>query len=98
MLDFYADWCVSCKELEHFTFSDPAVRKQLETTTLLQVDVTANTPDDKALMKRFGIFGPPAIILFDASGNEIPGSRVVGFLDAKPFLDHLDLYLTRRLP
>ncbi len=98
MLDFYADWCVSCKELEHFTFSDPAVRKQLETTTLLQVDVTANTPDDKALMKRFGIFGPPAIILFDASGNEISGSRVVGFLDAKPFLDHLDLYLTRRLP
>ncbi len=89
MLDFYADWCVSCKELEHFTFSDPAVRKQLETTTLLQVDVTANTPDDKALMKRFGIFGPPAIIFFDASGNEIPGSRVVGFLEAKPFLDHL---------
>lgn len=98
MLDFYADWCVSCKELEHFTFNDPAVCKQLETMTLLQVDVTANTPDDIALMKRFGIFGPPAIIFFDASGNEIPGSRVVGFVEAKPFLDHLDLYLTRNLP
>ncbi|MBM3163103.1 MAG: protein-disulfide reductase DsbD [Chlorobi bacterium] len=93
MLDFYADWCVSCKELEHFTFSDPSVRKQLETMTLLQVDVTSNTAEDKALMKRFSIFGPPAIIFFNASGKEIQGSRIVGFVEAKPFLDHLGRYL-----
>ncbi|MBM3423247.1 MAG: protein-disulfide reductase DsbD [Chlorobi bacterium] len=93
MLDFYADWCVSCKELEHFTFSDPAVRKQLDRMTLLKVDVTANTPDDKALMKRFSIFGPPALIFFDQSGSEIPGSRVVGFVEADSFYDHLERFI-----
>lgn len=93
MLDFYADWCVSCKELEHFTFSDPAVRKQLDRMTLLKVDVTANTPDDKALMKRFSIFGPPALIFFDQSGSEIPGSRVVGFVEANSFYDHLERFI-----
>ncbi|MBN1279382.1 MAG: protein-disulfide reductase DsbD [Chlorobiaceae bacterium] len=93
MLDFSADWCVSCKELEHFTFSDPAVRKQFDGMTLLKVDVTANTPDDKALMKRFSIFGPPALIFFDQSGSEIPGSRVVGFVEAKPFLEHLEGFI-----
>jgi len=96
MLDFYAEWCVSCKELEHFTFSDPQVKKQLETMTLLQVDVTANSAADKALMKRFSIFGPPAIIFFDASGQEIQGSRVAGFVEAKPFLDHLERYIPAR--
>jgi thiol:disulfide interchange protein DsbD len=96
MLDFYADWCVSCRELEHFTFSDPSVRKRLETMTLLQVDVTANSAEDKALMKRFSIFGPPAIIFFDASGQEIQGSRIAGFVKAKPFLDHLSRYLPDR--
>ncbi len=96
MLDFYADWCVSCKELEHFTFSDPEVRKRMESMTLLQVDVTANSAEDKALMKRFSIFGPPAIIFFDASGQEIQGSRVVGFVEAKPFVDHLERYIPAR--
>jgi len=96
MLEFYAEWCVSCKELEHFTFSDPQVKKQLETMTLLQVDVTANSAADKALMKRFSIFGPPAIIFFDASGQEIQGSRVAGFVEAKPFLDHLERYIPAR--
>ncbi|WP_292004720.1 protein-disulfide reductase DsbD [Chlorobium sp.] len=93
MLDFYADWCVSCKELEHFTFSDPEVRKRMESMTLLQVDVTSNSAEDKVLMKRFSIFGPPAIIFFDASGQEIQGGRVVGFIEAKPFIDHLSRYL-----
>lgn len=96
MLDFYADWCVSCKELDHFTFSDPEVRKRMESMTLLQVDVTANSAEDKALMKRFSIFGPPAIIFFDASGREIQGSRIAGFVKAKPFLDHLGRYVPVR--
>ena len=93
MLDFYADWCVSCKELEHFTFNDPAVRKRLKNMVLLQVDVTSNSVGDKAMMKRFSVFGPPAIIFFDASGRDIEGGRVVGFVEAKPFLDHLSRHL-----
>src|SRR6202008_342163 len=86
MLDFYADWCVSCKEMERFTFSQPAVGARLKTVRLLQVDVTANSADDKALMKRFGLFGPPGIILFDAAGKEIPHGRVIGFLAPEPFV------------
>jgi len=88
MLDFYADWCVSCKEMERFTFSQPAVGGKLKQVKLIQVDVTANNADDKALMKRFGLFGPPGIILFNG-GKEIPNSRVIGFLAAEPFLQHL---------
>src|SRR5206468_5604894 len=65
MLDFYADWCVSCKEMEKLTFVDPAVKARLANTLLLQVDVTANDQDDRAMLKRFGLFGPPGIILFD---------------------------------
>ena len=68
MLDFYADWCVSCKEMERFTFSDPEVQAQLDGMLLLQADVTANNDDDKALLKRFSLFGPPGIIFFDAAG------------------------------
>ena len=64
MLDFYADWCVSCKEMERFTFSEPQVEARLKQVRLLQVDVTANGDDDRALMKKFGLFGPPGIILF----------------------------------
>jgi thiol:disulfide interchange protein DsbD len=90
MLDFYADWCVSCKEMEKFTFSDAKVQQSLANVTLLQVDVTANTPDDKALMKRFGLFGPPGIIFFDKSGNEIKDNRIVGFVEADAFMGHLD--------
>ncbi|RTY34822.1 protein-disulfide reductase DsbD [Chlorobium phaeovibrioides] len=86
MLDFYADWCVSCKELEHVTFGDPAVMKQLGSMTLLQADVTANSEDDRLLMKRFSVFGPPAIVFFDQAGTEIPGSRVVGFVPPEDFL------------
>ncbi|GJJ05521.1 thiol:disulfide interchange protein DsbD [Duganella rhizosphaerae] len=93
MLDFYADWCVSCKEMERFTFSKPAVSGKLKQVRLIQVDVTANSADDKALMKRFGLFGPPGIILFNG-GKEIPNSRVIGFLAPEPFVQHLSRHLT----
>ena len=96
MLDFYADWCVSCKEMEKFTFHDPKVMAQLKSMTLLQVDVTANTADDLALMKRFGLFGPPGIIFFDRTGKEIADSKVVGFLDAILFLDHINKFVNRK--
>jgi len=89
MLDFYADWCVSCKEMERFTFSQQAVKDKMAKIRVLQVDVTANNADDKALMKRFGLFGPPGMILFK-DGQEVPGSRVIGFMKAEPFLNHLN--------
>jgi len=88
MLDFYADWCVSCKEMEKFTFADPAVAAKLKEFTLLQADVTANNADDKALLKRFGLFGPPGIIFFK-DGKEIAGLRVVGYQPAEQFLPTL---------
>lgn len=90
MLDFYADWCVSCKEMEKFTFADAGVQARLSGFTLLQADVTANTADDKALLARFGLFGPPGIIFFDAKGQEIKGLRVVGYQEAPVFLKNLD--------
>lgn len=91
MLDFYADWCVSCKEMEAFTFSDPKVQAALAGMTLLQVDVTANSLADRDLLKRFRLFGPPGIVFFDASGREIPGLRVIGFQGADRFLETLAL-------
>jgi thiol:disulfide interchange protein DsbD len=90
MLDFYADWCVSCKEMERFTFADPAVQAKLAGFTLLKADVTENTPDDKALLARFGLFGPPGIIFFAAGGKEVLGVRVVGYQEAASFLRTLD--------
>ena len=89
MLDFYADWCVSCKEMEKLTFTDPQVKATLENMLLLQVDVTANNEDDKALLKRFNLFGPPGIIFFDAQGREINGGRVIGYQNADKFLASL---------
>ena len=89
MLDFYADWCVSCKEMEKLTFVDPAVKAKLAGTVLLQVDVTANDAADRAMLKRFGLFGPPGIILFDRGGREIPDSRVIGYQDSNKFLASL---------
>jgi thiol:disulfide interchange protein DsbD len=89
MLDFYADWCVSCKEMEKLTFVDARVRTRLDGTLLLQADVTANDAHDKALLKRFGLFGPPAIILFGNDGRELPDSRVIGFQPAERFLGSL---------
>ncbi len=90
MLDFYADWCVSCKEMERFTFSDAAVQAKLAGFTLLKADVTANSAEDKALLARFGLFGPPGIIFFDKSGKELAGKRVVGFQSAADFLKTLN--------
>ena len=91
MLDFYADWCVSCKEMEKLTFTDPRVRARFDNMVLLQADVTANTPDDKALLKRFRLFGPPGIIFFGNDGAEAAGGRVVGYQDADKFLGSLDV-------
>jgi len=91
MLDFYADWCVSCKEMERFTFSDAGVKKRLANFVLLKADVTENNEDDKALLKRFSLFGPPGIIFFSKQGREINGLRVIGFLDAERFSATLDL-------
>lgn len=85
MLDFYADWCVSCKEMERFTFTDTAVRQRLAGALLLKADVTANSADDRALLKRFNLFGPPGTIFFDAQGRELAAQRVVGFEDARRF-------------
>jgi thiol:disulfide interchange protein DsbD len=89
MLDFYADWCVSCKEMERFTFSDAAVQARLKDTVLLQADVTANDTEDKALLQRFQLFGPPATLFFDTQGKERADYRVTGYQDATQFLQSL---------
>lgn len=86
MLDFYADWCVACKELELFTFSDPRVQAALKDAVLLQADVTKNTENDAALLKRFNLFGPPGIIFFDTDGEELKQMKVIGFQNADRFL------------
>jgi len=91
LLDFYADWCVTCKEMERFTLSDPQVQARLAGMALLRVDVTANSAEDKVLLKRFRLFGPPGIIFFDANGREIEGLRVVGYQSPGKFLRSLDL-------
>jgi thioredoxin:protein disulfide reductase len=85
MLDFYADWCVSCKEMEHNTFTEQDVHDALATTVLLQADVTANDAEDRALLKHFGIFGPPTIAFYGADGVERRNFRVVGFMKAAEF-------------
>jgi thioredoxin:protein disulfide reductase len=85
MLDFYADWCVSCKEMEHYTFTDQAVQDALANTTLLQADVTKNDENDQALLRHFGIFGPPTIAFYGADGAERRNFRVVGFMKAAEF-------------
>jgi thioredoxin:protein disulfide reductase len=93
MLDFYADWCVSCKEMERFTFSDPQVRARLTGMTLLRADVTAGSAEDRAFLKRYRLFGPPGIVFFDAGGREIEGLRVIGYQPPDKFLKSLDLAL-----
>jgi len=90
MVDFYADWCVSCKEMEKYTFSDASVQRVLTNTVLLQADVTADDDIDKTLMKKFGIFGPPSILFFGVDGKERRNHRVVGFMKPGPFRDHVE--------
>lgn len=89
MLDFYADWCVSCKEMERFTFSDARVKERFGQMLLLQIDVTANNADDRAMLKRFDLFGPPGIMFFDADGRELAQRRVIGYQDADKFISTL---------
>ena len=96
MLDFYADWCVSCKEMERYTFTDPAVQSRLANMVKLQADVTAGSADHQALLKRFRLFGPPGIIFFDPAGREIQGLRVIGFQAADKFTTVLDQALGLR--
>ncbi|MGX5660871.1 protein-disulfide reductase DsbD [Castellaniella ginsengisoli] len=89
MLDFWAEWCISCKEMDRFTFTDPIVKSRLKDVILLKADVTANNADDQALLKRFSLFGPPGIIFFDKEGKEID-FQVIGFQSPKRFLRSLD--------
>jgi len=96
MLDFYADWCISCKEMEVFTFSDPGVQKALDNVVLLQADVTPNDEKDIALYKHFGIIGPPSIMFFDTDGNERKNYRVVGFMPADQFSQHVKRALKKQ--
>jgi len=89
MLDFYADWCVSCIEMERYTFTDPGVQAALADTVLLQADVTANDGQDQALLQRFGVYGPPTIIFFGPDGRQREGYEVVGYMKAAEFAAHV---------
>lgn len=89
MLDYYADWCISCKEMEAYTFSEPQVQQALANMVLLQADVTKMNDDDKALLERFDLIGPPAILFFDTQQQERSAMRVVGYLNAEQFITHL---------
>ncbi len=91
MVDFYADWCVSCKEMERFTFSDPRVVERLKGVRLLQIDVTDNTEADRKVLKRFNLFGPPGIIFLDRDGVE--RGRVVGYQPPEKFLQSIEAAL-----
>jgi len=93
MLDFYADWCVSCKEMERYTFTNAQVKTRMDAIAKLQVDVTANTAEHQALLRRFRLFGPPGIVFFDGDGREIDGLRVIGFQPADRFGKVLDQVL-----
>lgn len=96
MLDFYADWCVSCKEMERYTFSDAGVQARLTRMVKIQADVTAGSAEHRALLQRFRLFGPPGIVFFDVAGREIPGLRVIGFQAADKFTAVLDQALGTR--
>lgn len=93
ILDFYADWCVSCKEMEAFTFTDPVVAAKMNEAILLQTDVTDNDKIDKEMLRKFNLFGPPAIIFYTPDGDELTNARVVGYMNADKFGNHLDIVL-----
>lgn len=90
LLDLYADWCVACKEFERYTFSDKSVQNALEKMLVLQVDMTKNSAENKAIMARYQVLGLPIILFLDRSGNEISGSRITGFMDAEVFLNWIN--------
>jgi len=92
MLDFYADWCISCKELEHITFVDEKVKQKLSQFTLLKADVTANNNDDKKLLERFNLFGPPGLIFWNKDGVEQKQAEIIGYKSAEDFLEHVNKY------
>ncbi len=96
MLDFYADWCVSCIEMEEYTFTDPLVQAALSDAVLLQADVTANDDDDQALLQRFGIYGPPTIVFFGRDGRQLNGFEIVGYMKAADFAKHVGRALDSR--
>ncbi|MEJ2400891.1 MAG: thioredoxin family protein, partial [Xanthomonadales bacterium] len=96
MLDFYADWCIECKRMERNTFPEPGVAALMDQLTLLQADVTANDAVDQALMRRFGVIGPPAILFFDRAGREMEAYRLVGYFDPETFAAHLQRVLEAR--
>ena len=89
LLDFYADWCISCKEMEVNTFANPEVSKELKQFVLLQADVTANSPENQALLERFGLFGPPGILIFDQNSQEQKDQRVIGYMPPQRFIERL---------
>ena len=93
MLDFYADWCISCKEMEVNTFTNPEVSKELKQLVLLQADVTANSPENQALLKRFGLFGPPGILIFNPNSEEQKEQRVIGYMPPQRFIERLQKLL-----
>ena len=89
LLDFYADWCISCKEMEVNTFANPEVNQELQKFILIQADVTKNSPEHQALLKRFGLFGPPGILIFDLNSEELKDQRVIGYLPPQRFVERL---------
>ena len=93
LLDFYADWCISCKEMEVNTFTNPEVSKELKQLVLLQADVTANSPENQALLKRFGLFGPPGILIFNPNSEEQKKQRVIGYMPPQRFIERLQKLL-----
>ncbi len=90
ILDFYADWCTSCKELEEVTFKDVKVKSKMSEFVLIQADLTENSQDNKELSKKYGVFGPPVIIFFDEASKVKKSKMIVGFIEADEFLKHLN--------
>jgi len=89
LLDFYADWCISCKEMEVNTFANPEVNQELQKFILIQADVTKNSPEHQALLKRFGLFGPPGILIFNFNSEELKNQRVIGYMPPQRFVERL---------
>ena len=95
LLDFYADWCISCKEMEVNTFANPEVSKELKQFVLLQADVTTNSPENQALLKRFGLYGPPGILIFNLNTEEQKDQRVIGYMAPQRFIERLKQVSTK---